>query len=81
MFLFYCININMDPKIISAGLVMLIIGVFTVAVSSISIQCFNKHKDFKTEKETNFNFTIVALASGVLTILIGSSAMATAGMR
>lgn len=57
---------------IFVGLSLLVIGIFTIATSSIAIECYNKHKDFKTEKKHNFNFIIATLVMGILGILSSS---------
>ncbi len=51
------------------GLVLLTIGILSVATSSIAIECYNKNAEIKKEKQHSFNFVIVTLVSGILTIL------------
>jgi H+/Cl- antiporter ClcA len=62
---------------IFVGLSLLIVGIFTIATSSIAMECYNKHNDFKTEKKHNFNFIIATLVMGILGILSGSMIFAS----
>jgi uncharacterized membrane protein YfcA len=63
------------------GIALLITGIFTIAQSSIAIEChYAQTEKFKNDKKNNFNFTIVVLVSAILAVLSGVFGI-YAGMR
>lgn len=66
----------MNIKILGAGIALFILGVLSIATSSITIECYNKHESYKKEKKDNFNFAIATLVSGILAVLSGCVSMA-----
>jgi hypothetical protein len=56
-------------KKILISLSMIVVGIFTIATSSIAIECYNKNADFKATKKSNFNFVIATLVMGILSVL------------
>lgn len=60
----------MIAKLLSYSVLLLIIGIFSTATSSIAIQCSNSNPEFKVEHPSNFNFIVVNLVSAVSGILI-----------
>jgi hypothetical protein len=48
---------------------MIVVGIFTIATSSIAIECYNKNTGFKETKKPNFNFVIATLVMGILAVL------------
>lgn len=69
----------MDQKIakILAAISMIVVAIFTIATSSIAIECYNKNESFSQEKTTNKNFVIVTLVIAILAILSGSVLLVT----
>lgn len=56
-------------KKILISLSMIVVGIFTIATSSIAIECYNKNTGFKETKKPNFNFVIATLVMGILSVL------------
>lgn len=63
----------MNFKIVATALALLIGGIFSIATSSIAIECYNKpgNEAFKTEKNSNFTFIVVNLVFAILLTLVG----------
>ncbi len=62
----------MNVKILGAGLALLLLGILSVATSSIALECYNQNDK---PKEHNYNFTIATLVSGIVAILSGIVSM------
>lgn len=62
----------MNTQMLLTAISLLLVGIFSIATSSIAIECYNKeeHKTFKTEKTDNFNFVIVNLVSAIVMVLV-----------
>jgi dipeptide/tripeptide permease len=58
-----------DVTLLSAACMLLIAGVFGVAVSSIATECYDKNETFKKDKKDNYTFIIVNLVCNILVIL------------
>jgi hypothetical protein len=56
-------------KKILISLSMIVVGIFTIATSSIAIECYNKNTELKKTKKQNFNFAIATLVMGILAVL------------
>lgn len=64
----------MNKFVISLFVMMLIFGgIFSIATSSIAIECYNTYSEIKESKQNNFTFLVVNLVSAIFTILIASS--------
>lgn len=63
----------MNGKIIISALFLLFGGAFSIAASSMAIECYNlkETEKFKGEKATNFTFLIVNLVSAIVLVLCG----------
>lgn len=63
----------MNSKIVATAFALLIGGIFSIATSSIAIECYNKpgNEGFKDEKKNNFNFVVINLVSAILLTLVG----------
>lgn len=62
----------MNAKLMIAASVMFLGGVFSVATSSIAIECYNKNEQTKKEKRTNFDFLVFNLISAIIVIIVAS---------
>ena len=60
----------MNTTTLLAACSILLTAIMGIATSSIAVECYDKHEDFKTEKETNYTYTIVNLVSNILMIVI-----------
>lgn len=56
----------MDITLLGYAIVLLLAGIFSIATSSIGIECSNECDKYKDEKKSNFNFLIVNLVSAIL---------------
>jgi hypothetical protein len=59
----------MNAKMLMAALALLLGGIFSIATSSMAIECYNQHEPFKQSKMENFNFLIVNIVSAILLVL------------
>ena len=59
----------MDPITGLMSFAMLVAGIFLIALSSIALECYNKHSEYKDNKKTNFNFIIFNLLCGLAIVL------------
>lgn len=60
----------MNTLLLSTAIALLILGVFSIASSSMGVECYNKNESFKTEKQSNFNFLIVNLTSAIVMVIV-----------
>jgi hypothetical protein len=68
----------MEMKMMITALALLIGGIFSIATSSIGIQCYNsdqKGTDQKGSSPNNFNFLVFNLVSAILMTLIAMASM------
>ena len=68
----------MEMKMMITAIALLIGGIFSIATSSIGIQCYNSDKkgaDQKSESPSNFNFLVVNLVSAIVMTLIAMASM------
>jgi hypothetical protein len=61
----------MNGYLFIAAFSMLLGGIFSIATSSIAIECYNKNETIKKEKENNFNFLISNLVCAILLVIVG----------
>jgi ABC-type molybdate transport system permease subunit len=57
------------------GIAILIAGVFSIATSSIAIECYNKNEGLKNEKQANFTYLVINLISAIVMVLAGFASM------
>lgn len=60
----------MNLTILGIAIVLLLTGVFSIATTSIGIQCSNECESYKKTHESNQTFLIVNLVSAILVTLI-----------
>lgn len=60
----------MNGQLLSYTLLLLIAGIFSIATSSIGIQCDNECTTYKDAHNSNHTFLIVNLVSAILVTLI-----------
>jgi flagellar basal body-associated protein FliL len=53
-----------------AVLFILLSGVFSIATTSIAIECYNKNEEHKTENPSNFGFLTINLIAAIILVLI-----------
>jgi uncharacterized membrane protein len=60
----------MNLQILTYAMILLIAGIFSIATSSIGVQCHNKNEEYKRANESNQTFLIVNLVSAVMVTLV-----------
>ena len=60
----------MNTTLLFTAIALLILGIFSIAASSIGTECYNKHESYKTEKKSNFDFLVVNLVSAIVMVLL-----------
>lgn len=60
----------MIAKLLWYSIILLLIGIFSTATSSIGIQCSNENPAYKDEHPRNKGFLIANLVSAILAIII-----------
>jgi hypothetical protein len=60
---------------LSIGFVVL--GLLLVASASISVECYNKNDQMKTDSKGNFNFSATMVAFGFVVAMVGGLATYT----
>lgn len=62
-----------------AAFALLLAGIFSIATTSIAIECYNenynKNEETKKKKEGNFTFVIINLISAIFTVLLAFACM------
>lgn len=61
----------MNGYLFIAAFSMLLGGIFSIATSSIAVECYNKNESLKKEKQTNFNFVVSNLVCAIILIIVG----------
>ena len=62
----------MNQQLLAFGVFLLVVGVVSIASSSIGINCYNNCADQKEAKKSNFNFLVLNLVLAiVLTLAAG----------
>jgi len=65
----------MNGKMLVAALALLLGGIFSIATSSIAIECYNENTSFKDSKTENYTFLMVNLVSAILLVLMAFGSM------
>jgi hypothetical protein len=60
----------MEWELLCAGISLLVLGILTIAGSSIATECYNENKAYSEKKTSNYNFLIINLVSAILVVLI-----------
>lgn len=60
----------MNSQMFLTAISLLLVGIFSIATSSIAIECYNKNETMKNEKKDNYNFIIVNLTFAILMVLV-----------
>jgi uncharacterized membrane protein YwzB len=60
----------MNGQVLAFAIVLLLTGIFSIATTSIGIQCSNECDAYKKKNESNQTFLIVNLVSAILVTLI-----------
>ena len=59
----------MNQQLVAFGVFLLVVGVVSIASSSIGINCYNKCDEQKKESKNNFNFLVLNLVLAILLTL------------
>jgi uncharacterized membrane protein YidH (DUF202 family) len=59
----------MNQQLLAFGVFLLVVGVVSIASSSIGINCYNNCKDQKEANKNNFNFLVLNLVLAILLTL------------
>lgn len=59
----------MNQQLVAFGVFLLVVGVVSIASSSIGINCYNSCPDQKESNKNNFNFLVVNLVLAILLTL------------
>jgi hypothetical protein len=59
----------MNQQLLAFGVFLLVVGVVSIASSSIGINCYNNCSDQKTAHMNNFNFLVLNLVLSILLTL------------
>lgn len=60
----------MNIELLGYAIVLLLAGIFSIATTSIGIQCANANSAYKEEHSSNQTFLIVNLVSAILVVII-----------
>lgn len=60
----------MNSQLLAYTVILLLAGIFSIATTSIGVQCSNSCETYKTEHPSNQTFLIVNLVSAILVTLI-----------
>lgn len=56
-------------QLLAFGVFLLVVGIVSIASSSIGINCYNKSGDLKEKNKSNFNFLVLNLVLAILLTL------------
>jgi hypothetical protein len=59
----------MNQQLVAFGVFLLIVGIVSIASSSIGINCYNNCADQKNAHKNNFNFLVLNLVLSILLTL------------
>ncbi len=59
----------MNLQLLGFGVFLLVVGIFSIASSSIGINCYNKCEQVKSASKNNFNFLVINLVLSILLTL------------
>jgi len=60
----------MNTQMFFTAISLLVVGILSIATSSIAIECYNKNEQMKTDKKDNYNFVIVNLTFAIIMVLV-----------
>jgi len=60
----------MNTQMFLTAISLLLVGILSIATSSIAIECYNTNEKMKTEKKDNYNFVIVNLTFAIIMVLV-----------
>lgn len=60
----------MNTQMFMTAISLLLVGILSIATSSIAIECYNKNESMKTEKKDNYNFIIVNLVFAIIMVIV-----------
>jgi len=55
----------MNQRLLAFGVFLLVVGIVSIASSSIGINCYNNSPDEKEAKKSNFNFLVLNLVLAI----------------
>jgi hypothetical protein len=59
----------MNQQLLVFGVFLLVVGIVSIASSSIGISCYNKCSEQKQENKSNFNFLVLNLVLSIVLTL------------
>lgn len=60
----------MNTQMFFTAISLLVVGILSIATSSIAIECYNKNEQMKTDKKDNYNFIIVNLTFAIVMVIV-----------
>lgn len=60
----------MNTQMFLTAISLLLVGILSIATSSIAIECYNTNESMKTDKKDNYNFVIVNLTFAIIMVLV-----------
>lgn len=60
----------MNTQMFFTAISLLVVGILSIATSSIAIECYNNNAQMKTDKKDNYNFIIVNLTFAIIMVLV-----------
>ena len=65
----------MNTQMFGTAISLLLVGILSIAASSIALECYNKNESMKNEKKDNYNFLIVNLVVAIIMVLVSFASM------
>jgi len=63
-------------KVIIFAIVLILMAIFSIAASSIGINCYNSNGDFKSKHGKNYGFMVFSLIMAILLLILGVAIIA-----
>lgn len=60
----------MNTQMFLTAISLLLVGILSIATSSIAIECYNANEAMKNTKKDNYNFIIVNLTFAILMVVV-----------
>ena len=60
----------MNTQMLLTAISLLLVGILSIATSSIAIECYEKNAQMKTDKKDNYNFIIVNLTAAIIMVFV-----------
>jgi hypothetical protein len=60
----------MNTQMFLTAISLLLVGILSIATSSIAIECYNANETMKNTKKDNYNFIIVNLTFAILMVIV-----------